>query len=441
MRKFLYLLVTVVILLSCNNAKAQLIGEGDTLWYKNLKPNEVKQVQFMPDGRKLGVVLNDNEIRMYDAITGDSLWSKLFDLRIFSFSITSGGNTLIVNNSRDTLIHELDINTGEIIQNYKYINIHKDFDYYLAYATKNPDLWIIANRVNDFAIYNNKLQKIMTESIGSNTSVMYACPYSEYFIKAEGYIINQVGKVRLSLYDVNTLNSVALLEEIDASLDFGGDIKISYDGKYAATDFGTGALKIWDLENKKLLKQYWPTFRNGVFTGGGPQFGLSFLHNSEMIVNCGGYTTPDSKGVATTITNFINDKRAVIYPDGTTSYCSDVDINDKYLVCGADFNLLIVKLKIDAVPVEENQKTIITTLYPNPATGTINILIPENFGIIERIEIIDNYGSIIRLIDSKNTKLNDNNLTLNVSDLQNGSYFLRISNAANSKTYKLIVKR
>jgi hypothetical protein len=54
MNKYLLLTVAVLIFLFCASANAQLIGEGDTLWYKTGLPT-ITQVQFTPDGTKLGV--------------------------------------------------------------------------------------------------------------------------------------------------------------------------------------------------------------------------------------------------------------------------------------------------------------------------------------------------------------------------------------------------
>jgi WD40 repeat protein len=436
-RIFLLIVSAILLMLSCYNTQAQLIGEGDTLWYKSLGPNEVKQVQFSTDGMKLGVFIERNLTRnliVYEALTGKQLWK--FDLPYFAqnFQFSIDGNLVYIFTPSEKAVFGYNSQTGELVETNKYEN-EENATYWYLYLTKNPNRFMITNPLGSCAIFDKIEKKLLIEKLSNRNTRMYACPYSDYFIKAEGYIINKVSKVNISLWNVNTLESVALLEEIDASLEDGSDIKISYNGKYAATNFGTTALKIWDLENKKLFKVYSPTINKP-----GAQMGLAFAHNEPIIVNTGGYFYEFS-GYATTITNYLNDKRAIFYDKNTYFHYIDIDKSDKYLAFDGGYNLVVIKLNKDAVPVEEIKNEKIKTLYPNPATGTISILIPDNFGIIERTEIIDNFGSIIRLLDSKNNKLNGNNLTLNVSDLQNGSYFLRISNVANSITYKLIVKR
>ena len=54
MKRFLILLVSLFLLVCITHTNAQLIGEGDTLWYKTGLPT-ITQVQFTHDGTKLGV--------------------------------------------------------------------------------------------------------------------------------------------------------------------------------------------------------------------------------------------------------------------------------------------------------------------------------------------------------------------------------------------------
>jgi WD40 repeat protein len=446
MKKFLFLFSAVLILLTCYNTQAQLISEGDTLWYKSMWPLDVLQVQYSPDGTKLGVVLNDNNdqgiFKMFDAANGKELWSFRKATYYFAqFSYSFDGNVIYILPQSDKQISVLDVNSGIVLDTLPVNStIDEARNYGFVYTTKNPNILLLGSWSSSVILYDIAERKIIKENQTKVNCKMYACPYSEYFIKAEGYIINQDSKVRLSLYDVNTLNSVAFLEEIDASLSEGGDIKISSNGKYAATNFGTTALKIWDLENQKLFKAYTPTIPNGTFTEGmGPQWGLAFTFDNNIIVNCGGYYTDALDNEATTITNFKNDKRALIFPNNAFTTI-DIQKSDQYLACGPYYELIILKLTKDAVPVKDNKVVPKLILYPNPTTGLVSLILPSKFGNIFKIEIFDNSGSLVNIFNN-DINQKGNNLTINISDITNGTYLLRVSNLSNSISYKLIVKR
>ncbi|GAB1371778.1 hypothetical protein MASR1M45_18400 [Candidatus Kapaibacterium sp.] len=81
------LVFTALLLLTSLSANAQLIGEGDTLWYKSLYPNTISHVQFSPDGSKLGVVSYDGKyvgkFVMYDALTGEELMAVWLSNSLF----------------------------------------------------------------------------------------------------------------------------------------------------------------------------------------------------------------------------------------------------------------------------------------------------------------------------------------------------------------------
>ncbi|MBP1644600.1 MAG: hypothetical protein H6Q16_175 [Bacteroidetes bacterium] len=77
-------------------------------------------------------------------------------------------------------------------------------------------------------------------------------------------------------------------------------------------------------------------------------------------------------------------------------------------------------------------------MYPNPASQETKLVVTGLQGEV-KITISDVQGRIISTI---NTKANNNKVeeTINVSDMANGVYYVRLQNEQINRTQKLIVK-
>jgi hypothetical protein len=436
MNRFLLLTVALIMLIfACANA--QLIGEGDTLWYKSLYPNTISHVQLSPDGTKLGVVINDNNIIMFDALSGDSLWSRIFNTRIYKFTVSQSGTSIWVNNALDSELVEIDLNNGQIFNKYRYKNPVSYYD--MVFSTPNPNIFLMTNHAQSFALYDIEKGVIIKEQKISDISKYAVSPNSKYFIRAYQYETNNNIKTKINLYDINTLDFVATLGEEEGLVN-AGEAKISYNGKFAATNFGGRALQIWDLENKKLFKEYTPTIPTDSTSGRGGQTALAFCHNNENLINSGGkhisYTSPSS----TSINNFLNNKRAIIFKEKNFTTL-DVTQDDLYFVGGQYTTFYVLKLHLDAVSVDEMLSSSNDIIYPNPTTGSFTINIPQNFGIINSGQIFDNSGKIVKTYLPNELLISESKLTLNLNDIRNGVYILKLTSANDILTYKIILEK
>jgi hypothetical protein len=73
-------------------------------------------------------------------------------------------------------------------------------------------------------------------------------------------------------------------------------------------------------------------------------------------------------------------------------------------------------------------------LYPNPTKGTLNIRVPNNFGLLESFTISNSLGQII----SRKEVAKENDLTVNTSALSNGIYFVTLVKEDQKKTLQFI---
>ena len=132
------------------------------------------------------------------------------------------------------------------------------------------------------------------------------------------------------------------------------------------------------------------------------------LSSSAMIVGNEIEYDPSMNGVAADTFIYV-----------TTDVWGDVDTASVYLnfVTGID----------------EVQHSFYTKVFPNPANEMLNI--STESGSIEKVEIIDLGGRIV--ITAVSTKIKE---TINVSELNTGVYFVKVSINGNVETHRLIIQ-
>jgi hypothetical protein len=77
-------------------------------------------------------------------------------------------------------------------------------------------------------------------------------------------------------------------------------------------------------------------------------------------------------------------------------------------------------------------------IYPNPASDRIYIN-SDNISTISRVELMNAIGNIVRILDTPSATGNE--LSLNVSDLPSGVYFVRVLCDGKIQTQRILVSR
>lgn len=90
---------------------------------------------------------------------------------------------------------------------------------------------------------------------------------------------------------------------------------------------------------------------------------------------------------------------------------------------------------------ELNQTLNSINLSPNPVTENLNISLPKEIDEILCLELFDVAGSKIRTLDNKELISKQNTITINVENIHNGIYFLKISGSNNTSITKKIIKQ
>ncbi|HXB41455.1 MAG TPA: T9SS type A sorting domain-containing protein [Bacteroidia bacterium] len=125
------------------------------------------------------------------------------------------------------------------------------------------------------------------------------------------------------------------------------------------------------------------------------------------------------------VTSFANTSNLLMKFKGTSGYGNNVWVDDVNLT--------------GAVGIKTNNSNVLfSTVYPNPAQNSTNLLINLKQGETVKIAIVNMLGETV-FVDSKNMNTGDNNIILNTSVLANGLYNILIATSEGNVVHKLTV--
>jgi len=96
---------------------------------------------------------------------------------------------------------------------------------------------------------------------------------------------------------------------------------------------------------------------------------------------------------------------------------------------------LIPPVTFNPVGINELAKHSDFTVIPNPFTSTIKLSAKNNASEIKQIQIINVLGSVIKTLNPEN---NSGDTDINLSEIESGIYFIKISDSTHSLTKKII---
>ncbi len=134
-----------------------------------------------------------------------------------------------------------------------------------------------------------------------------------------------------------------------------------------------------------------------------------------------------SFGVAQIFGNAIKDGEQV-HPSGDESELTDIEgkwvaLYDKIYSEG---------LQSDGTAIEQENYHSNSAIFPNPTTG--HVTFSESLGVVDKIEVFNSLGELVM------SKINNDN-TLNLTNLSNGIYMIRVQSANHSEIHKVILNK
>lgn len=112
--------------------------------------------------------------------------------------------------------------------------------------------------------------------------------------------------------------------------------------------------------------------------------------------------------------------------------------------CGSEPGIVFNDALFDSggatLSIDRNDLLNVLSVYPNPFNDILNIKLPRSFdGNAIELDILDIRGRLIKSLIKENL---DSNVTINeISDFEDGSYLIKITNQSRKVTLKQIIKK
>ncbi len=309
------------------------------------------------------------------------------------------------------------------------------------------------------------------------------------WVRTNNSLTNTITKRKILIYNYETLQPAGeLTTDADSSLMFS-EVAVSKDGKYlAAMNYGISKLVVWSLDTRqKIVDKFISDQNTGKFS---EPADIKFSElNTDKIFFTGVFYKKNNVGnfgglcIFSISENRIIDSTFAI-PPYILSANSKIFLfsNETKFWGSGESNLKIIDMKNSKIEYQktyseldyigsgekliynENNKYFIgvshlidkfrfqpnTTvpcdnpkevIFPNPTTGNLLVNIPESIGLINKGQLFDNTGKIIKNYLPHELQTTNSKLILNINDLNNGIYILRLTTNNNVLSYKIILEK
>jgi len=430
-RSFFSLIAIVIVMLtsgSIQECKAQ--WWKDTVWTKNTNLTGYYMLKFSkndavivahnaPTGPE-----NPNDV-FIDAATGNEITRISGNNEIFFFN----NNRNFVRLRQDNSVFEIfDANTYQIIDTIENDDLH--INQYPVIDMSKDERYLIAGIPSGFRIWDVQTRRIFQtkiypdepnlKSVGINNP-RFICGTNQVMVQLfKQYTEHNYGD--FVVYDINTLDSV------DSFGNHRGFV-LSNSCKYIA--YGTGEMyngvEVYDFNTKTLL---WKIPING------PSLtGLKFSPDDKYLV-----TSSSNSTYGMTIWDMKTGEEFYHYETSATYRNMDVSNNGKFIVFSIASTVAMFKSHFDGVSVED-PNTPIQILYPNPTNNTINLSFELSIPAQLKYSIFNETGQIVKTLLDEFTNPGTINKSFDVSDIPNGTFYLKITGEITSIIYKVIILR
>jgi WD40 repeat protein len=384
----------------------------DTVWTRDLWQlgSQINQVQFTPDGQEIAVAIGGG-VYVFDIKTGQMVKQfKKFMFICSSFDFTEDGLKLI------TTSYETDYKRKIIVWNYldeDTISIFNIIDLHPIRSLNNNTIFGIWNLPvwnldsSKVCLYDLNIGKIIKNTLltGQNSYIdAKAITISKelnLFAIITGNKLNKIQNVILG--NLSTLEYTGTLGSHASQIN---DLSFSSDGKYLASASSDGIIKVWDVNEKKLIK----TLQHLDMKDGYLQ--VKFSPNGGYLVSSGGINFD----FYTTVWDLKNFTPVYKYSELIgASRAIDISQDSTKIALGRSYKLFLLNSKWTPTGIINPNDKITQYLYPNPTKAEITI--PIEPGMIPKSLVITNSTGESKIIierfdpDQADVKVNIGQLT------------------------------
>ncbi|MCX6146876.1 MAG: T9SS type A sorting domain-containing protein [Candidatus Kapabacteria bacterium] len=411
----------------------------DTVWTKNIWPEEVVGVMFSQDGSQVyvstmyigsinGVETIYNRVWIINSLTGDSIRTIS---GVGGFKVMSSDNKFIYTSK----YKKLDATTFQILdslKNLKYIG----YQYHdLTLTADNKFILSVGAPGNSFNNPNYSLMKINTETMEVDEYIDYpgamnhvaASSDGKYFVTdwENGIFMSKDKTKKLLLWDENTFKVVKEIETDTLNI---SSIKFSSDNSYLCSAFG-GQVRIFDTKDFKKIKII------PKLSGALKQICIS--EDVKYIILGGGTIRVFNIDAEKLIYTFT---KSDILPDGGNAL--EMDKNKKYIAGATAWLLTLYNFNNALTEVKDiSNLTNTITISPNPINGNSLITLKNSTPNYFNISIFDNTGKLINNLFSGNLEVGEHIYYWNTQLIPNGVYVCKVTGKNVNLSTKIIVSK
>jgi len=438
MKRFLLLTVTLMILMSNFG-----IAESDTVWVKKIG-SEVLQVKFNPDGEKIYVGGANYKPFIVSTLTGETI--KEFEqsfVSVTAMDLSKDGEWLIIGggNRNVELINTKNESIKNLIIPQEINQLYENMIIYSASISADNNhccIVTVGSNKQDFREGHIIIWDLKTQTYLNNIDVGFAkrARYSPTEnILAVCYDAVDVD-CPVELYNTDTYQKIKTLGYHSSNTQ---DISFSPDGSLLASCGWDGIIKIWDVEQKKLMKDFLFHSPNDYLLS------VSFSSDNKLIFVGGG----NIDRWAIKVYDRISYEEKHIYLINYLTITSEgpIDIDAKqiqqknYIITGTSRGLILLNTDWITNVTTENaiSKKIIN--IPNPIKNSTEIVIPILRNGYYDITIFDNNSEKLDVIHNGFLESGKHSFIWDATKYANGTYFCIVNGQNYSDTLKILIQR
>jgi WD40 repeat protein len=432
MKKFLVLVVTAILFSLSLSAQ-----DTDTAWTRQTLGEDILDVKFSPDGSKIATAHNSGWVRLWSSISGEvikSLPTTSGYANAVAFS--NDGKFLYIGTEGKGML-KYDLTTFQIIQTYFNDTPTANSIFNISISNDNTKLFIAGNVIDSgkhstvFVVDEVSGKIINTLDSSREQMKLIFSSDNKYLATFKNYNnpIDQSIHYQLTLWDALTYQKIKTLDDTKTEI---VDIAFSSDGNSLFETQGNPyPSKIWSLPNGDLIKNISPKQFRGINK-------LIYFKSSNNTFTS--YKTFDLKpkfGIYDIEKDNLEFSYNIIM---SVPKSMEISNDQTKIVCGMGDLIYLFNNKILGV-VEQNpiQKTDSDIIIPNPLTNQALIKFNLPSSGITTLNMLNESGIKIKSLFNSYLDAGNNEVSVNITNIPSGNYFVSIQCTNYSKTLKLSI--
>ena len=422
--KYLFFFTIIMVLYISTVANAQNYF-ADTVWTKNTDQDMgFYQVKFS-NTDSIIVGHGYEKAIFYNAFTGEEIARLPFNAEVHFIDndnkyiqLAPSRDRLVIYDTKTLLPLDTIENDGRKIGK---IDISNDETFVVGVITNGLRIWDLqTGKIINTRIFEGEPGLIKW----SGMQIKILCTDNELFVMEiksypkPNYPNETINYLYFKKYSLPTLDS---LDKYPVKI---GSFRISHNCQYLAYKTGdpTNGVEIYDFNSKQLLHK---------LPINGPSLRvLEFSPDDKYLI-----TNPNIM-----IWDLATGENTYVYTSGSTN-CLDVSHDGKYLFSSVGSHIYKWYARFGNTSIHNKGDNNYPLLYPNPATGEVNINIPPSnkrgSGAMS-VKIYDVHGKCVLTVPIHPMTRSHR---MNINSLPAGEYILVLEGKSMSQSYKLIINR